>query len=224
MKNFFLKNIGVSAAFPFLVTCSSKTETEYHEGNRDKVIDCSSLMVSIDDKLPPIHSFATPIIAGDTLIILDYRSTDFLFTAYDIYNDTTIGRFGKYGIGPGEAGNPLLEFYNKYDKNLYLGNGIRGKISSFYLPDAVSDSTYKAVDRFPVDFYIGILSPNVIDKSTVLCTTWSDVTARGSVLSKMNLDTGEISNMDSVPWDNRTVVGLAASVKDNIVFALDRQA
>lgn len=203
--------------------CGSKAVTEYHEGSRDNVIDGNSLMVSIDDNLPMIHSFSVPILAGDTLIILDYRSTDFLFTAYDIYSDSTIGRFGKYGFGPGEAGNPLLSFYNKYNKNLYLGNGNRGKLSSFYLPEAVSDSTYDAVDRLTMDFYNGILSPYVIDESTVLCTSFTDITSRSSRLSKFNLDTGGITAVDSINPFEGTKVGLAVSEKDNLIFSGDKQ-
>lgn len=207
----------------FLGACGNKTVTEYHEKNRDNVIDGTSLMVSIDDNLPPIHSFAVPIMAGDTLVIMDYRATDFLFTAYDIYNDSTIGRFGKYGSGPGEAGNPLLRFYNKYDKHLYIGNGLRGKLSSFYLPEAVSDSTYDAVDGITVNFYRGILSPNVIDESNVLCTTFSDITARDTRISNFNIKTGEITVIDSVAPGQEAMTGIAVSAKDDFIFSVDRQ-
>lgn len=206
-----------------LGACKNNAIMEYHEGNRDNVIDGTSLMVSIDDKLPPIHSFAVPIMAGDTLVIMDYRASDFLFTAYDIYNDSTIGKFGKYGSGPGEAGNPLFRFYNKYDKNLYIGNGMRGKLSSFYLPEAVSDSTYDAVDGITVNFFRGILSPNVIDESNVLCTTYSDIKARDSRISNFNIKTGDITVLDSVAPGDRAMTGIAVAEKENLIFSFDRQ-
>lgn len=202
-----------------LVACSNNTIKEYHETSRNNVIDIASLIVSIEDNLPPINSFAVPIIAGDTLILLDYRSTDFLFTAYDIYNDSVIGRFGKYGTGPGEAGNPLFRFYNKYNKNLYIGNANRGKLTSYHLPESVSDSTYNAIERMPMDFFKGILSPYVIDESIVICTTYSDLTARDSRLSTLNLDTGEISVIDSMA--PRMTAAIAVSEKDNLIYSAD---
>lgn len=215
--------IAIAMTCLLLGSCSSKAVTEYHEKSRDNVIDGTSLMVSIDDNLPPIHSFATPKMAGDTLVIVDYEATDLLFTAYDIYNDSTIGRFGKCGTAPGEVGNPFFPFYNKYDKNLYLGNGFRGKISTLYLPDAVSDSTYDAVDRLPLDISQGILYPHAIDKSTAICTSYSDLSTRISRISKFDLETGEISVIDSVPEDENIRVGIAVSEKDNLIFAADKQ-
>lgn len=216
------KSTVISMTYLFLGACSSMAVTEYHEGKRDNEIDGTSLMVSIDDNLPPIHSFAAPIMAGDTLIILDYRSTDLLCTAYDIYNDSTIGRFGKYGAGPGEIGNPLFRFYNKYNKNIYIGNGNRGKLSCFYLPKAVSDSTYDAVDRLTIDFTKGILYPYVIDESTVICTTYSDLSTRISRISRLNLITGEISEIDSVAADDKVRAGITVSEKNNLIYSADK--
>lgn len=203
--------------------CGSKSVREYHEGSRDNVIDGTSLMVSIDDNLPPIHSFSDPVIAGDTLLILDYRSTGLVCTAYDIYNDTTIGRFGKYGAGPGEVGNMLFRFYNKYDKNLYVGNANRGELSSYYLPEAISDSTYDAVKRIPIDLLQGIHSPYVIDDSTAICTTFTDLSSRYSRLSRFNITTGEITDMDSINPFEGSKVGIAVSVKDDLIFSGDQQ-
>lgn len=223
MIQFNDKTVSFVVSVFLLGACGNKTVTEYHEGSRDNIVDGTSLIVSIDDNLPPIHSFAVPIMAGDTLIILDYRSTDLLCIAYDIYNDSTIGRFGKFGAGPGEMGNPLFRFYNKYNKNLYIGNGNRGKLSYIYLPEAVSDSTYDAVDRMPMDLYRGILSPHVIDESTALCTTYSDITARDSRISRLNLETGEITVIDSVASGERVMAGITVSEENNLIFSADKQ-
>lgn len=206
-----------------LSSCGDKNATEYHEKNRDNVIDGTSQMVSIDDNLPFIHSFAVPIMAGDTLIILDYKSSDLLYTAYDIYNDTTIGRFGKFGAGPGEISNPLFSFYDSYGKNIYIGNGNRGKLSYFHLPEAISDSTYEAIDRIPIDFTKGILYPHIFDESTVVCTTYPNLSTRVSKISKLDLNTGEISVIDSATTGENSRMAIAVSKKDNLIFAADKQ-
>lgn len=223
MVRMTVKNISPAILCFVLASCSGHSVTEYHEGTRDNVIDGTDLMVSIDDHLPPINSFATPVLAGDTLIILDYRSTDLLCTAYDIYNDSTIGRFGKYGAGPGEVGNPLFRFYDRYGKNLYIGNGNRGKLSYFHLPEAISDTTYGAVDRLPIDFTKGILYPQVIDESTILCTTYPDLSNRVSRISTLNLETGEITVIDTVSDGKNAKFGIAVSQKDNLIFSVDKQ-
>lgn len=207
----------------FFSACSNNAINVYHEGNRDNVIDGTALMVSIDDNLPPIHTFAVPILAGDTLIIFDFKSTELLCTAYDIYNDTTIGRFGKFGGGPGEIGNPLFPFYNKYNKSLYIGNGHRGKISRLYLPKAVRDSTYDAIDQLPMDFTKGILYPYAINESTILCTTYPDLSTRVSRISTLNLVSGEINVIDSVFSDEKVRTAIAISEKDNLIFSADKQ-
>ncbi len=223
MNKMLFKQTSPFAILLFLGACGGKGVSEYHEEKRDKVIDGTALMVSIDDNLPPIHSFAVPILAGDTLIIEDFKSTDLLYTAYDIYNDSTIGRFGKFGNGPGEIGNPLLEFYNKYDRTLYIGHGYRNELVGFHLPEAVSDSTYDAVDKIPVDLYKGILYPYVIDKSTVLCTTYQNISERVSHISRLNLNTGEITVTDSVASDEKARFGIAVSEKDNLIYTADKQ-
>lgn len=223
LKRFIHNFLVIAMAGLILGSCGGKTVSEYHEGNRDDVIDITSLIVSIDDNLPPIHSFAAPIMAGDTLIILDYRSTDLLCTAYDIYNDSTIGRFGKFGAGPGDIGNPLVRFYNKFNNNLYIGSGTTGYISSFYLPEAVSDSTYDAIDRLPMDFNKGILSTRVIDDSTVMCTTYTDLASRDSRISRLNLNTGVITVIDTVAPDVKKKIGITVSVKDNLIFSGDKE-
>lgn len=223
MNRFIFKYLIVALTALFLGGCSNNDIKKYHEGKRDNVIDGTALMVSIDDRLPPIHSYSIPILAGDTLIIQDDRTTDLIFTAYDIYNDSTVGRFGRYGNGPGEIGNTLFSFYNKYNKNLYIGNGNRGKLSSFYLPEAISDSTYNATDRLQLDFSKGILYPYVIDKATILCTTYSDLSSRISRISKMNLNTGEITVIDSVSLGDNERAGIAISEKDNLIFSVDKQ-
>lgn len=221
MNQFIYKYIAVTMTGLLLGACGSKSVNEHHESNRNNIVDGTSLIVSIDDNLPPINSFSIPIMAGDTLVILDYRATDLLCTAYDIYNDCTIGRFGKFGAGPGEMGNPLFSFYNKYGKTLYIGNGNRGKLSYFHLPEAVSDSTYDAIDRLPMDFTKGILYPYALDESTVLCTTYPDLSNRVSNLSRMNLDTGEIIVIDSMAIGDR--MGIAVSEKDNLIFSVDKE-
>lgn len=220
MIQFKYKTVFFAVTVSLLGACGNKTVTEYHEGERNNVVDGTSLMVSIDDNLPPINSFSIPIMAGDTLIIQDYRSSDMVYTAYDVNNDRTIGRFGKYGAGPGEMGNPLFSFYNKYTNTLYVGNGTRGKLSSFHLPEALTDSTYDAVDILPMDFTIGILYPYALNESTVLCTTYSDLSSRDSNLSTFNLDTGEIAVVDSVALGKR--IGIAVSEKDNLIFSVDK--
>ena len=223
MKGTICKYAVMGLAAVCLAACGNKSITEYHEGARDKVVDGVSLMVSIDDNLPFINSFAAPTMAGDTLIIVDFRSTDLLMTAYDIYSDSTLGRFGKYGNGPGEVGNPLIRIYNKYDNNFYFGNGNRGVMSTFFLPDAVSDSTYDAVDKMNMDFYQGIQSPYVIEKSTAICTSWSDVNSRDFRISKLNLDTGDVTLLDTVTSEDKMKMGIAVSEKNRRIYAFDRE-
>ncbi len=223
MNKMLFKQTSAFAILLFLGACGGKGVSEYHEEKRDKVIDGTALMVSIDDNLPPIHSFAVPILAGDTLIIQDFKSTDLLYTAYDIYNDSTIGRFGKFGNGPGEMGNPFLAFYNKYDRTLYTGNNNSGKLVGFHLPEAVSDSTYDAVDKISMNFYNGILYPHVLNDSTVLCTIYDNFSSRVSLLSRLNLNTGEITVTDSVASDEKARFGIAVSEKDNLIYTADKQ-
>lgn len=217
------KSLVISLTTIFLGACGSKTATEYHESNRNNVIDGTSLMVSIDDNLPPIHSFAVPIMAGDSLIIQDLKSTDLIYTAYDIYNDSTVGKFGRFGSGPGEIGNPLLEFYDQNSHTLYIGNGNSNKLVGFHLPEAVSDSTYKAVDKLSLDFNNGILYPHVIDEHTVMCTTYSDFATRTSQISSFNLNTGEVAVIDSVTPGKGCSICIAVSKKDNRIYSAEKQ-
>lgn len=206
-----------------LGACGGKSVTEYHERQRDNVTDGTSLMESLDDKLPPIHSFAVPVMAGDTLVIQDFKSTDLVYTAYDIYKDKTIGRFGRFGNGPGEVANPLFLFYDKYSSTLYVGNSSRGKLVGFHLPEAVADTAYQAIDKLTMDFFKGILYPHVMDENTVLCTTYNNLSERVSRISRLDLNTGEITVIDSIASGMKPRGGIAVSEKDKMIYSADKQ-
>lgn len=217
------KSTVISMMTLLLGACGGNSVSEYHEEKRNNVTDGTSIIVSIDDKLPPIHSLAVPVMAGDTLVIQDFKSTDLMYTAYDIYKDKTIGRFGRFGNGPGEVANPLLLFYNKYNRTLYVGNSSRGKLVGFHLPEAVADTSYHAIDKLTMDFFKGILYPQVMDENTVLCTTYQDLTTRASKICRLDLNSGEISVIEDVDSAANVSRCIAVSEENKKIYSADKQ-
>ncbi len=171
-----------------------------YESARDNHMNATNMLVSIEVNLPDMHSFTYFIPAGDTLLIKDGKA-NLQFTAYDIYADTTIGRFGKLGNGPGEIANFGALFYNPNSKMLYGHNANQNKISGFYLPRAVANPDYDAFDKFKMKtFTKPILGPCYINDSIIFCTTYASMGSAEVQLAKWNFITNKVSIIDSIPY------------------------
>ncbi len=182
-----------------------------HENARDNHKNATSIVVSIEDNLPDMHSFTMLILAGDTLLFHDNKG-DLQFAAYDIYADTTIGQFGKLGNGPCEIANFGATFYDPNSRRLYGRNSNQNKIVNFYLPEAVADPDYNAVDKFKLDSSpYPFVSPCYINDTTVICAVCRPNGTAEFQLGKFNLLTKEVSTLDSVIYHDKARFALTVA-------------
>ena len=142
MKLYFIHALLLSLVL--FCSCANSTgdSMEEHENERTKSVDVS--LTSIDDDLPPCHNYSELKIIGDTLIIINLRSTDKLFYAYDLKMQRGLGWFGKFGGGPGELSNFSGKVINPNTHTIYgtdFGTFERKKID---IRKALADSTYGA--------------------------------------------------------------------------------
>lgn len=206
-------------------SCSEKSHDTVvvTEGARDNIVDVTDAIVSIDSLLPDMHSMTLLYMAGDTLLFQDFMATDYQFAAFDIPNEKFIGRFGKFGNGPGEIANFGAVFYDDNSKILYGHNGNRGKISGFYVPEALNNPDYDAFDKF--DLHEALFDPSFINDSTVLCPMFASLDDNHPVIThigRLNLLDGKITVIDSITDDKARFL-ISASAEKNLIFAGDMQ-
>lgn len=191
--------------------CESRDNTERIE------------IVSIDDVLPPIHSFTELSIKGDTLLILDKQATEQLFTAYDIGKGEYLGSFGNYGDGPGEMAN-LSGVYFGRDGILYATNKNHMKVQGVVIEKALQDSTYKAFDKVRLDTSEGLLlfqTPTYVNDTTVVCSLYkSGGDGYETHVGRFNPTTGTACVLDTLSGRNIGKSLIATDVDGNLVVAV----
>ena len=195
-----------------------------HQNERNNIEEAT--LVSIDDSLPMLHDASFLEILGDTLIIEDHKSTDWIFHAFDIAKGQYIGSFGPFGGGPSELSNVGGVFINNAEKELYCINGGRNRIVKFDLDKAIPDTTYRPVDviematisdgalRIPYHF-------NYINDTLLICTVAThhpETRKLETYLGSFNLLTGESSIKDDL---TKPTIGrsnhMAVSVSDDLI-------
>ncbi len=191
---------------------------KWHD-ERDKIEEIS--LVSIDEELPPLHSLVHMLTLGDTLIIMDNKSQDRLFHAYDVNKNKYIGSFGKFGNGPGEMayiGGIYLD-----DKGILYGlNTAQMKLQGVDVKMALKDEEYKAFQKTRLDesgYLVLFSSPHFINDSTVICSLFTnDASEFVTHVGKFNPNNGATSVVVSIPsaGNGRSLIAVAPD-KDLIV-------
>ena len=205
----------------------NKDMSVIHEGARDNIEDIAmENIVSIDDRLPIMHTCAMMLI-GDTILFNDHMNDELKFTAYDIYKDKVIGRFGKPGSGPGELANYGGNFYD--NKNiLYLSEANQGKILGYNLPDAINNPEYTPFVKANMSF-VGIgnayITPNYLNDSTIICSALSRSKNSGSLTSRigrLNLINQSVSLIDTLSKDDNIRYTISVSPEQDRIYATGR--
>lgn len=230
MKNVFINfSLMILACFS-TISCgtNSRQPDIIHVGSRDNIVNVTDQIVSIDNGLPEMHWLTHLILAGDTLLFHDPKSVELQFTAYDIFKNKVIGRFGKFGNGPGEIANLGAIFYVPDSKSIFGANANQGKIVGFYLPDAIGNPDYSSFDKFNMDFTSGnnaILYPHYLNDSTIICTVYvPDKITRSMAthIGNLNFSSQSVSVIDSIPQGESARFGITVSPQHNIIYAADK--
>lgn len=230
MKNIFLW-IYAATIYILVSACTGGKQdvTVRHEGERNNVIEVSEQIISITDHLPNMHTHTGFISDGDTMLLHDPEAADLQITAYDINSEKTVGRFGKFGNGPGEISNTGAHFYSKTHGKLYAINANRNKFISFTLSEAIADTNYNAIDEYDLSVRAGdniITNPYYINDSTVICNLFvpnmtggpNSMTTR---IANYNLITHATTIIDSIAPNEPVRGPIAVSEKHGKIFACD---
>lgn len=192
-----------------------------HAECRDRHVDAADMTVPVGGNMPELHSFSAMILAGDTLLTYDAHA-GLQFTAYDLHADTVIGRFGKSGNDPGEIAHLQPIFYNRHSKTLYGANVNRDKISSFYLPWAVGNPDYNALDNFRIDiFKCPVADPYFLNDSTVLCTVHIPKETPEYQLAVWNPVNNRVTALKSDSYYDGAHFEIDVAPEKNMIFAAD---
>lgn len=228
---FYISVLLIAACLLCCCSRNNQAERVCHEQDRDNVILVSDQLFSIDSLLPDMHSATGLSFFGDTLIFKDTQSADFVFTAFDANTDHFLGRFGKFGNGPGEVANVGSIFYDNLSKKFYADHGNRGKMVSFYLPVALCDSTIDATDEFSVGNKVGdniMMEMVYANDSTVYCNLFVPDKTGGpnsmtTHIARFNPKTQSTDIIDSIPPGEKVRSGMAVSFKHGRIVCADKK-
>ena len=226
-SNVLRTSIAVALLSVFL-SCgrNAGSSLEEHCDKRDMVETVG--LTSIEEKLPEMSS-GSLFMMGDTLIIQDNKSTEMQFFAYDIKDSKYLGKFGKFGEGPGEIANFGAVVIDRENKMLYGMNYNRFEMYGFNVDEALSDPDYDCFFKIKLKETNGttplVLSGDVINDSTVYYEVmlpnadWNELESRIGIV---NFNSGNISLIeeDGGHSDPKSQNALAASRKyDLLVWA-----
>ncbi len=192
-----------------LCSCSKPDDgkTESYSKKRDNV-EYRELTYIDDDAFPLIHGQVPIYMYGDTLIIKDSQSRDYIFYAYDVVGERYIGGFGKYGAGPGEIANFGMIGIDQNAGILYGSDYNRWKVFGFDIAQAIADSTYHPfeVSKFPVgkDGMTPINRTLYVNDSTVYCAVVipnPNYRGAGYYLGRFDPRTAQSELLDTVKRD-----------------------
>ena len=200
---------------------------EEHCGKRDKIETVE--LISIEEKLPEIHSNSGVFMLGDTLIINDYKSTNKRFVVYDIKEDKFLGKFGKFGEGPGEIANFAGIVIDPVNHILYGMGYSTWYMSGFDIREALSDPDYKAFFKTRLENIDGV-SPFVatgdwLNDSTAyyeVVVPNEDWTEFDNRIGRVNLNDGSISLIEDNGFGNNTENTLTISLKNRLMVSVGR--
>ena len=210
---------------PMIWSCRQGTGHSSVEWIKERKNIETPSIISIDDALPPLHR-GHMLLKGDTLIIHDYKSTDKLFTAFDITGGVTLGSFGNYGNGPGEMANIGGTFLD--DKgNLYGFNMNQMILQGINIDMALANDSLSAFTKVKIDTSEGlkpIKDCHYVNDSTVLCSVFGYgafdyITHYG----KFNPQTGVGIPIDTIPVKTIGKNNISVDVENNRVYMTSRQ-
>ena len=167
-------------------------------------MEVNASIESLEDAFPPLHSFTTLMLCGDTLIVHDSRNREAQFLAYDVIQNKYLGAFGKYGDGPHELANSGPFVYDDSRGIMYVDNCNKWEIIEYKLSAALSDSTYQYKLKVHLDESKGRQPLNYayyVNDSTVLGTVHicnEDFTSQTTHIGRLNMLTGEVKVIDHI--------------------------
>ena len=200
---------------------------EEHCGKRDKIETVE--LISIEEKLPEIHSYSTVFMLGDTLIINDSESTDKRFFAYDIKEDRYLGNFGKFGEGPGEIANFGSIIIDPVKHILYGMSYATWYMTGLDVKKALSDPDYKAFLKMKPKEIEGVTpvlgSGDWLNDSTAyyeVAVPNADWTEFDNRIGLVNLNDGSISLIEDNGFGKNTDNRLTVSIKNRLMISTGR--
>lgn len=205
----FRMALTVMPAIAVLCSCvqSGSNKNESHSKERNN-IERRELTYIDDGELPLIHGEVPIYMYGDTLIISDSRSRDYIFYAYDVVKGRYVGGIGKYGAGPGEIANFGMIGIDRDSGMLYGADYNKWKVIGFDIAQALSDSTYHPVEitKFPMekDGFRSVNRTLYVNDSTVYCAVVianPGYRGAGYYLGRFDLHTAKAEVLDTINPD-----------------------
>lgn len=138
-----MKNVIIILATAMCVwSCTNSNKTEKIQKKRDNIIDVHSLIKEIDIDSVLISRSSHLSIAGDYLLISDYKSKDKLIYVFNKNNFRYIAGIGDSGPGPEEI--TRIGTIVPYEKNrkIYVTDMGKVRVLSFDLDSAINSAEY----------------------------------------------------------------------------------
>ena len=182
-------------------SCSSNTDTEKYQNNRNNIINVKDKIQEINFK-DVITSWASRLfIINDYLLVTDGRSFENLLNVFDKNTFKHISSFIERGQGPGEIANMGFTGINEGDNVIYISDHGKQRIFEYKLDSALNNPLYLPTEKMIMNntqFPHWYQYINDTLSMGVMIEPIGNNGFRHSV-AKFNISTGEIKTM---PYTN----------------------
>ncbi|MCF0190392.1 MAG: hypothetical protein HUJ96_03915 [Marinilabiliaceae bacterium] len=147
--------------FTLLITgCNKDNGSEIFQHYRNNSIDIKDKIKEIDLGDVCVSSSSRPVVAGNFLIITDFKAYETPINIFDINTYKHIVSFGIVGQGPTEIANMGDVAWNRETHELYVTDHGKLEILAFNMDSVIRDSAYPPATKFrlnrssfPADYY-----------------------------------------------------------------------
>lgn len=209
-----------------ICSCSRGDSQNVYADERDNVEKAE--FVAIDDSSLIVNRSAELLIIGDTLLLRENRSTDYVFTAVDLNTQKSIGKFGKVGNGPGKLANCGGMFFNPRDSMVCVLNYSKWQIDGFPIHAALANSEYlgQRLLKFKADSGSNTMQhPFMADDSTIVCMKYA---LDGSThkftptIGEFNIASGDGKTLEKNADESSTGRSMVFVPESGFIYVADR--
>ncbi|MCM1441583.1 MAG: hypothetical protein NC131_20610 [Roseburia sp.] len=209
-----------------ICSCSKGDSQNVYADKRDNIEKAE--FVAIDDSSLIVNRSAELLIIGDTLLVRENRSTDYILMVVDLNTQKLIGKFGKVGNGPGELANCGGMFFNPRDSMVCVLNYSKWQIDGFPIREALANPDYlgQRLLRFTADSGSNTMQhPFMVDDSTIVCMKYAFNTATRKftpIIGEFNIVSGEGKTLEKNADERSTGRSMVFVPESGFIYIADR--
>ncbi len=211
---------GVVALVLMVCGCSSTNSTEKYQSSRDNVIDVKDKIHEIPTEDPPLSSVIKPFVAGNYLVVGDYKSIEMMLSVYDTEHLNYLASFGSFGPGPNEITRFGGLSWNPFSQESLVFDAGKLLLYSYNIDSVLSNKNYTPTIKMELDTIEFPEFYQFINDSIAIGTfvTIDDYNTHHKTTGRININTGKYDLFGyKHPDIKRYLTAITVSMRERII-------